>query len=138
MRGFALTLAMWTAACGDPAPADVDSPYGCGVAAANDEPLFDTDLDSAGVFEIDEEDIDNDGDGLTELEGDCDDNNCNVYPEADEYNWGIDSNCDGELNPLYGCGQTSYDSLFPVALAFAMLRPRRAKRPRGTFAGAPT
>lgn len=136
MRVTVAAMAMLAIACGDPEPAETDSPYGCGAAAANGDPLFDTDLDTAGEFEIDEEDIDNDGDGLTELEGDCDDNNCNVFPEAAEYNWGIDSNCDGELRPLYGCGQTSYDSLFPAALAFAILRLRRAKRPPGTVDGA--
>ncbi len=40
--------------------------------------------------------IDNDGDGFTEVEGDCDDNNKLIYPGAFEIKGDyIDSNCDG-------------------------------------------
>ena len=41
-------------------------------------------------------DVDNDGDGLTENEGDCDDTNADIFPDAEDF-WydGIDSNCDG-------------------------------------------
>ena len=41
-------------------------------------------------------DVDNDGDGIYENEGDCDDTNVDIFPDAEDY-WydGIDSNCDG-------------------------------------------
>jgi hypothetical protein len=37
---------------------------------------------------------DNDGDGFTGVEGDCDDDNPAIYPEAEELCDGIDNNCD--------------------------------------------
>ncbi len=42
--------------------------------------------------------IDDDGDGWTEAQGDCDDNNPNVNPNVDEYANGIDDNCDGTID----------------------------------------
>ena len=40
--------------------------------------------------------IDNDGDGYAEVDGDCDDENNAIHPEAEETPGdGIDSNCDG-------------------------------------------
>ena len=41
-------------------------------------------------------DVDNDGDGVTENEGDCDDTNASIFPGAPETcGDGIDQNCDG-------------------------------------------
>ena len=40
-------------------------------------------------------DVDNDGDGYTENQGDCDDNNYQVNPGASEICDGLDNNCDG-------------------------------------------
>ncbi len=49
--------------------------------------------------------LDQDGDGFTELTNDCDDTNPNVHPDAPEICWnGIDDNCNGELDEL---GSTS-------------------------------
>ena len=41
--------------------------------------------------------IDDDGDGFSENEGDCDDFNPLIYPDAPETGDGIDNNCDGVL-----------------------------------------
>ncbi len=48
----------------------------------------------------DDDTTDADGDGYTVQDGDCDDENGDVYPGAEEH-WydGIDSDCDGEENP---------------------------------------
>ena len=55
-------------------------------------------------IEVDPLDIDDDGDGLSENEGDCDDDNADLYPGAEEVCDDIDNNCDGEIdnNPIDG------------------------------------
>ncbi|MGA1867755.1 MAG: MopE-related protein [bacterium] len=51
--------------------------------------------------------IDNDGDGVTENEGDCDDTDAGIYPGATEIcDDGIDQDCDGSD---FSCAQASYD-----------------------------
>ena len=44
------------------------------------------------------EDVDNDGDGFTEAQGDCDDGDASVGPTADEYYNGRDDDCDGVVD----------------------------------------
>ena len=39
-----------------------------------------------------------DGDGVTVAEGDCDDSEATVYPEADELCDAVDNNCDGQID----------------------------------------
>ena len=53
---------------------------------------------------IPDSDIDDDGDGFTENQGDCDDNDAQVNPGATEIIDGIDNDCDGYI-----------DGAFPVA-----------------------
>lgn len=42
--------------------------------------------------------LDNDGDGFSTEQGDCDDNNAQVYPNAVEICDGIDNNCNGFID----------------------------------------
>ena len=42
--------------------------------------------------------IDDDGDGYTEDEGDCDDTDSSVYPGAEEHYDGVDEDCDGVVD----------------------------------------
>jgi len=44
---------------------------------------------------------DSDGDGLTEVEGDCNDSDASIRPGIYEVSDGIDNNCDGEIDEGY-------------------------------------
>ena len=48
--------------------------------------------------ELNPNDTDNDGDGYTENQGDCDDENPNINPNAEEIEDGVDNDCDGEVD----------------------------------------
>ena len=59
------------------------------------------------IEELDE--VDDDGDGFSEAEGDCDDADASVCPDADEVCEGyVDENCDGQIDE--GCGDDDDDS----------------------------
>jgi hypothetical protein len=101
-RCFVLVLALLFAGVGcsevvePPADGDVpdddDSAVGDDDSAAGDDDSAAGDDDSAG-----EEPVDSDGDGFDERV-DCDDEDPQVYPEADEFCDGFDNDCDGEID----------------------------------------
>ncbi len=56
---------------------------------------------SLGAMACGGKDLDQDGDGFTELTNDCDDTNPNVHPDAVEICWNdIDDNCNGQLDEV--------------------------------------
>ena len=64
---------------------------------------------------IDPNDVDDDGDGITENEGDCNDNDDEINPEAEEIcGDNIDQNCNGENNE--GCEEPSPFEILPPEL----------------------
>jgi Putative metal-binding motif len=44
------------------------------------------------------DDVDDDGDGFSEADGDCDDSNPAIHPGADELPNGVDDDCDGDID----------------------------------------
>ncbi|WP_437936543.1 c-type cytochrome [Sorangium sp. So ce341] len=106
---FALALASFAAfasACGDddgvnPAPgtggAGGEEPAGTG----GEGPAGTGGADTGGGEPVDDEDSDHDRDGFTPREGDCDDFNNTVHPDAEERNLdNVDSNCDASDAPV--------------------------------------
>ena len=94
MTGIALATLLGLTACGDE---DKDT-------SADDTSVTDTSVDIEDDTAIavmygvpDTASWDNDGDGYTPDDGDCDDGNADVNPGAEETPGdGVDSNCDGE------------------------------------------
>jgi len=54
-------------------------------------------------------DTDNDGDGYTENQGDCDDVNAQVNPGATEIEDGVDNDCDGDIDEGFDASGTVTD-----------------------------
>ncbi len=91
--------------CGDEIDNDKDGKVDC------DDENCEGELECMGTIEPASEptsepsgenplDSDSDGDGFSENQGDCNDANADIYPDAPESQQdGIDSNCDGEDNP---------------------------------------
>jgi hypothetical protein len=112
-----------------------DEPVGDGRRAPTSPNCLETDVVDLQSFEIGPDDSawDNDCDGYaqgrpegTGADRDCDDNNDGVHPGALEYNNGVDANCDGELQPLYGCGEVGYAAMGPWILLLWSRRRRGA------------
>ncbi len=70
---------------------------GCNYKGGEDPPAADTAADTAYR--------DGDGDGYSELDGDCDDANPDINPGAEELPNGIDDNCSGQIDE----GSDRYD-----------------------------
>ena len=90
MVGMLLGLA----GCGFSAPEDVVVSSG---GASSDTGTVSGD-DTAGDVSEADPDVDNDGDGYTENEGDCDDASATVNPDAIDGCDGTDEDCDGVLD----------------------------------------
>jgi hypothetical protein len=72
----------------------------------------DTDTDDTDTDEPDPNDIDDDLDGFSENEGDCDDSDSTFNPDAlDDENDGLDQNCDGVIDDGYTAPSIPADSL---------------------------
>jgi hypothetical protein len=91
----------------DDVPADVsmDAPFDAPIDIGSDVPC-----------------PDNDGDGYTTCEGDCDDNNPLINPGAFDFPNGIDDDCEGlPDNPFIACGAAlQYTSQDPIDYARAI------------------
>ena len=96
MTGIALATLLGLTACGDE---EKDTSTG-DTSVTDTSADTDTDDDTAIAVMYGVPDTgswDNDGDGYTPEDGDCDDNNPDVNPGAEETPGdGVDSNCDGE------------------------------------------
>ena len=70
--------------------------FGCtdpqvsGPIIIDDDPIVESPVDSEPEY------VDNDGDGFSVEDGDCDDSDASTYPGADESCDDIDHNCDGD------------------------------------------
>jgi len=60
-------------------------------------------------YSFTELDLDNDFDGYTENQGDCDDANSNIYPGATEIEDGVDNDCDGDIDEGFDASGTVTD-----------------------------
>ncbi len=98
--------------CTDGADNDGDGDFDCDDdgCAGSPDCTVDSDTgsqDTGNTDVITDPAVDNDGDGISEDDGDCDDSSAEVYPGAmDTANDGIDQDCDGVDST---CGETQCD-----------------------------
>ena len=100
MGGIALATLLGLTACGDE---DKDtSTSDTSVTDTAEDTDTNTDIEDDTAIAVmygvpDTGSWDNDGDGYTPEDGDCDDNNAEIHPDAREIvGDGVDSNCNGE------------------------------------------
>ena len=67
--------------------------------------------------------IDNDGDGFTETDGDCDDTNSSIYPDAEEFANGIDDDCDGVIDEETSAYDDDGDCFCEIEPCIASVEP---------------
>ena len=99
---------------GDGVP-DVDDcdPYDASVYPGAPELADGLDNDCDGVVDEGTDTFDDDGDGYSEDEGDCNDSNSSVNPGAVEVaDNGIDDDCDGIIDPDDGGEEIEFDPVF--------------------------
>ena len=88
---------------------DVDSVGRCSLMAENPgtfrvvvtvtDPAGNTATDELSVFDVlSQDEHDGDEDGFAEIDGDCDDDDDSINPDAPELPDGIDNNCDGSID----------------------------------------
>lgn len=74
--------------------------------------------------------VDVDGDGVTDCEGDCDDNNVLVHPGMNEIDGdGVDNDCDGEVDGFAPAVRVTFDNL-EVDTMETFWAPADIRRPR--------
>jgi hypothetical protein len=79
-----------------PGTPEPEGPYQDVTCSDNSDNDCDGYEDAADILDCSSPDVDDDLDGLTENEGDCDDSDNTVYPKAPKLCDGKDNNCDGK------------------------------------------